>query len=780
MALRLEALTCALLLILAPAASAQQAVTTAGVSGRVSDQTGMGIPGAAVVLKDLERNQVVEATTSPAGEFRFIAVALGAYELTVTCAGFSPKTARFHLNVGDAIEVPITLAVAGVEAAVTVAADSVVIEAWRTQMAANVTPAEIDKLPLNGRNYLDLALLVPGVTRTVQRNTERFAETSAVPGTGISVAGQRNLNNTFIVDGLSANDDAAGLAGTYFAEDVIQEFQVVTSGGIAEFGRASAGIINVVTRSGTNRNTGRAYMFFRDDWLDARNVLATREDPLTQAQYGVTFSGPIVRNRTFWFGNAERTDLDRMGIITIRPTDAAAVNATLDSMGYRADRVTTGEFPTGYTTGNLFGRVDHSASPKDRIALRYSFYNVTSQNARSVGGLNTTSRGTSLKAQDQTLAFNWLSTASGTVVNEFRAQATRSRLEAPPNDFVGPAVGISGVVNFGTSTTSPTDRDLDVYEASNSVSVLGVDHLFKFGGAVLYETLDVEFPGVVQGSYTFSSLANFQAGRYTTYQQAFGEIRQPQKNPNLSLFAQDEWRPLQRLTVNAGLRYDVQWMEDIVQTDTNNVSPRLGMSYAPSEKTVIRAAGGLFFDRIPLRAVSNALQRDGIKYQVAQLSFGQPGAPVFPNVLPGFPAGLRTNITTIQRDIQSGGSRQVSFEVMRQIGLSMAASIGYMHLTGHDIIMSRNINVPTLTAAQAAALGDTNLGRPDPRYGNNGQFQSIGRSRYNGMTLALNTRQTTWGSLRASYTLSKALDDAGNAFFSSPQDANDVAASTLR
>ncbi len=119
-------------------------------------------------------------------------------------------------------------------------------------MADLVSPREIDELPLNGRNYLDLALLAPGVSRTIQRNTERFAETSAVPGTGISIAGQRNLNNTFIVDGVSANDDAAGLAGTYFAEDVIREFQVVTSGGIAEFGRASAGIVNVVTRSGSN------------------------------------------------------------------------------------------------------------------------------------------------------------------------------------------------------------------------------------------------------------------------------------------------------------------------------------------------------------------------------------------------------------------------------------------------------------------------------------------------------------------------------------------------
>jgi hypothetical protein len=196
----------------------------------------------------------------------------------------------------------------------------------------------VDSLPLNGRNYIDLALLVPNVSRTNTRSNERFAETSAVPGTGLSVSSQRNLGNTYIVDGLTANDDAADLAGTSFAEEVVREFQVVTSGATAEFGRASTGIINIVTKSGTNRFRGRGYGFFRNDRLDARNALATREDPLTQGQYGLTLGGPVSADRTFWFGNVERTQQDKNGVVTIAPANVSGINAALkrrDIPGHR-------------------------------------------------------------------------------------------------------------------------------------------------------------------------------------------------------------------------------------------------------------------------------------------------------------------------------------------------------------------------------------------------------------------------------------------------------------
>jgi hypothetical protein len=755
--------------------SAQHAITAAALSGRVLDGTGAAVPGATVLARQQERNDSWNAVSDETGRFSFLYLPVGPYELTVTAPGFSRRTVPVALSIGQNVDLSIALDVGRVAASVAVEAAPERLDTRRTQAADTILPVEVDSLPLNGRNYLDLALLAPGVTRTVQRNTERFAETSAVPGTGISVAGQRNLANTFIVDGLSANDDAAGLAGTYFAEDVIREFQVVTSGGIAEFGRASSGIVNVVTKSGGNDVHARAYGYFRDDALDARNPLAARKDPLSQQQYGLTLSGPLVQDRSFLFGNVERTDSSRTGVITIDPAAVAAINGKQAAAGYAGEPVTTGEFTTGYDTTNAFVRADHALSASQRLTARYSLYDVSSPNARNVGGLNAVSRGTRLDDRDQTAAASLLSSMSSSTFNELRGQFTRSRLAAPPNDLTGPAVNISGVANFGTATFSPTARDLDLVELSDSLTLQRGPHLVKMGGALLYERLSIDFPGALQGVYTFSSLPAFLAGRYINFQQAFGEASQFQTNPNLAAYVQDEWRPRRDLTVNAGLRYDVQWLADPVRTDANNVSPRFGVAWSPGDgRTVVRGSAGLYFDRIPLRAVSNALQRGGTKYQTALVSFEQPGAPVFPAVLPEFPAEMLTNVTTIEPGIGSGVGRQAHVQVERQLGRSVSVSAGYLHLAGREIIMSRNVNVPTLSADDAEALGVPNLGRPDPRIANNSQYQSIGISAYDGFTAAISSNASRIGTIRASYTLSKALDDSGNAFFSSPQNNFDV------
>ena len=177
----------------------------------------------------------------------------------------------------------------------TVHAGSPVLELARSQVAGTVSQAEVKALPMNGRNFLDLALLIPGVSPTnVGGGTQVFPETSAVPGVGLSIASQRNLSNNFIVDGLSANDDAAGLSGISYGVDAVDEFQVVTSGGQAELGRALGGYINIVTKSGTNALRGDAYEYFRNSRFNAPNALSGRRLPMNQDQYGLSFGGPLL------------------------------------------------------------------------------------------------------------------------------------------------------------------------------------------------------------------------------------------------------------------------------------------------------------------------------------------------------------------------------------------------------------------------------------------------------------------------------------------------------
>ena len=764
----------AAMLAVVPRALAQQSVDAVSVTGVVRDATGGAIAAANVELRSLARSEAIARRTDADGRFAFLSVPPGEYTLRVAANGFTPSVSNLRLLVGQALEVPISLALADVTTSVEVTAQTPLVEARRTQVAHTVLPEEIDTLPLNGRNYLDLALLAPGVSRTVQRSTERFAETSAVPGTGISISGQRNLNNAYVVDGLSANDDAAALAGTYFGQDVIREFQVITSGAPAIFGRAASGVVNIVTQSGGQARRGRAYAYVRDDSLDARNPLATREDPLSQWQYGGSLSGPIARDRAFYFANVERTDLERTGIVTIAPGAIATIADTLARIGYAAAPLPTGEFPTGYQTSNVFFRVDHLPAPAARLSARYTFYDVASDNARNVGGLNAVSRGTRLDNQDHAAAAT-LSTTGARLLNELRGQSTWSRLGAPANDHRGPAVNISGVANFGSSTSSPERRDLDTYELAESVTLQRGTHLLTGGGNLLYERLSIGFPGATPGVYTFQSLAAFTAGRYVNFQQAFGRESQFQTSTSVAAFLQDEWRPRPAITVNAGLRYDLQTLADPIAADGDNLAPRLGVAVAPGDgRTVFRAGGGLYYDRIPLRAVSNALQRNGLDYRVALLPFEQLGAPVFPQVLPTFPAGILSNVTTIDPGIESGVGRQFDLQIERQFGGRTTVHAAYIHLSGERMLMSRNVNVPTLTAVEAAARNVANLGRPDSTVGNNSQYQSIGRADYNGMTLSLRHTDGRWGSHRASYTLSKALDNAGNAFFSSPQDNFDV------
>jgi hypothetical protein len=754
-------------------ALAQQSVTAATLTGRVEDKDAAVISGATVIVTYLDRNQSWTAKSDEQGRFRFAYLPVGRYHLRVEREGFTPSDQEVTLLVGQAIDLPVRLGVGEIIDVVTVAENAARVETARTQIAGVVTPQEVERLPLNGRNYLDLALLLPGVSRTNTGSNQRFAETSAVPGTGLSIAGQRNLHNSFIVDGLSANDDAADLTGAYFSQEVIREFQVVTSGGVAEFGRASGGIINIVTQSGTRDSHGHLYGFLRNQRFDARNPLAPRKDELTQAQYGLSLGGPLRRDRTFWFANFEQTRRNDALVVTIAPASVAAINRRLDQLLYRGPRLETGVVPSGFDSTNFFGRVDHHPNARNQLAVRYSLYDIAAINSRTVGGLNAVSRGTALEDNDQTIALNHVVTISPISINEARFQYTRSRLRAPVNDATGPAVNIAGVASFGTATVSPLQRDIDLIEGADTFTHVRGNHTIKAGGDYLINRVDILFPGALQGVYAFTSLANFLSGAYGSYQQAFGAASQFQSNPNTGVFIQEEWRARRGLTLNAGLRYDAQFLPDPIRTDKNNFAPRFGLAYAPGDRrTVIRASYGLYFDRIPLRAVSNALQRDGSKYVVVQLAPTQAGAPVFPDVLAAQPATLviKPNVTRIDANIESSYSQQTSLQIERQLMRGATLSVGYVHLRGLHLILSRNVNVPRFPASASVA----NLGRPDPNFGNISRYESSGDSYYDGMIVAFNQRATRWASFRVSYTLSKTIDDAGNFFFSAPQNNFDL------
>ncbi len=755
--------------------SAQESIHYASIGGRVTDPSSAVVQGAQVTARQPITNLSSNAVTDREGRFRFPYLRLGAYEITVHHAGFADAVRAITLTVGSAFELPFSLTVESSETSLTVDAQANVIEAARSQIAGTVSQTELSNLPLNGRSFLDLALLIPGVSPTNTASTQLFAETTAVPGQGISVGSQRNFSNSLIVDGLSANDDASGLAGTFAGLETVQEFQVVTSGGQAEFGRALGGYISMVTKSGTNALHGDLYAYLRNQRLNAANALTNTRLPLTQAQFGATIGGPAVRDRSFYFANFEQRQLNQAGIITIAPANAASINARLAATGYQGPPIATGLYPNPVKTSNFLAKIDHQISQHNQFTGRYNLYHVDSENTRGAGGLSAVTAAAGLSNLDQTVAASNVATLSSRTVNETRGQFTLSHLDAPPNDPFGPAVAISGIATFGRLSSSPTARANRLYEVADNISHQAGAHAFRVGLDFLFNDLAITFPQSSRGNYSFSSTANFLAGIYNNsgFTQSFGNPVVSQTNPNLGVYAQDEWKVTSRLTLNAGLRYDLQFLKTIA-TDTNNISPRLGFAWSPSasRRTVVRGSFGLFYDRVPLRALANALLSSGnttdltpATFVTVSLSPTQTGAPLFPNTLSTLPQGVLPNFSTMDRHMQNAYSEQGSVEIERQLGEHTTVSIGYQHLRGLHLIASVNRNTPL-----CAASGSNNACRPNTGYANNRQYSPAADSYYDGLHLSLIARPKRWGSYRISYSYSKALDDVGEFFFSAPID----------
>ncbi len=793
------ALSCAF----APQGYAQTAAA-GDVSGTVRDSTGGVLPGATLVLVNIETGVERTSVTNETGRFRIPAVPAGAYTLTVSLDGFATvQRAGLTLEVGQVLAVDVALPPAGVSQEVTVTADAPVIEPGRTQTGAVVSRTEIENLPSNGRDFLSFSTQVAGVT----------GQQMSGQGSGISFNGQRARSNNISVDGVDANGALNGNTRLTLSQEAVREFQVVTSQFAPEFGRAAGGLVNIVSRSGTNDFRGNAFLYVRDESMDARNAFVTEGKPQFERQnYGGTFGGPLKRNRTFFFGAVERMQRDESGVITISDSAVAAINAVLAARPIPNAGVTsiaTGVYPITRRDTLVSFKLDHTLNANNTLAFRYTYGESNEGNAGGVGigGLVAESGGGGQRNRDQSFLGTWTQVISPALLGELRVQVAPRDLTQYANDEVGPRVSISGVATWGRNTNFPVILDETTTQGSYTMSWQRGRHFVKFGGDIAHIASTSSFPVSFAGSCTFGSLTTFTAGTPTTFTQGFGNPQIDLPDTMYAVFAQDSWSLSDRLTLVYGLRYDYDAqpqnvprdrsnpieapLDDGINRDGNNISPRAGFTWDPigGGRTLIRGGYGRFYDKVFLLVARNALlarQSISLSGANAAAQFREGAFPESDQLPPGFTLA-RPSINVSDPEMQIPYVDQVSLGVERQFGRDWSAAVNVVRNWGSDLLVSDNTNLgpPTvLTSANAPSLGVSNpsaqqLGRPyygstnrlDALYNNIQMVSSSGWSSYYGVQFTLEKRFSDGYSLRANYILSEAKDDGSD--FTQAEQPND-------
>lgn len=797
--------TLVVFLALAPLAILAQSSASADLEGIVTDPAGAAIPGAVITVINQETQVERRGESNSLGRYRIPALPASEYTLRISKDGFAIYERRgLTLQVGQLVTVDATLTVAAQSQEVTITEAAPIVETGRATMGAVVNQVEIDNLPINGRNFLDFARTVTGVT----------GQQTSGQGSGLSFNGQRGRSNNLSIDGADNNGALNGNTRLTMSQDAVREFQVVTNQFAPEFGNAAGGLVNVVSKSGSNNLHGNVFVFGRDEALDGRNAFVTdaEKPPFSRRNYGATLGGPLKRNRTFYFASVEYSRRNQSDVVTLPDATVAAINQVLAARPIPSAPVKAignGVFPVNriFTLASL--KIDHSLNASNTLSFRYIYGQDGESNGGgvSIGGTTDVSGGGGQKDRDQSFLGAWTHIFTPSLVGETRFQFAPRNLSQYANDPIGPRVTISGIGSWGRNTNFPVLLDENRYQIQQSISKQAGRHYFKFGGDVNFLKAHTSFPVNFGGTFTFASLADFQAGRANQFSQGFGnpDIRLPEKT--FGFFAQDEFKILSRLTLTYGVRYDYDLqpqgiprdrsnpieasLQDGVHRDGNNLAPRFGFNWNPDGKGKLSVRGGygIFYDKIFLLVARNALiARQTLTLASAQATT-QLASGAFPQSL-RFPTGFalpKPSLNVTDSNLVIPYAQQANFGLERSLGREWAVSATYVAVRGVKNLKSQNINLTApilLTADNSAQLGVAkpsaqqlgrfyypSTGRIDPNFTNIQAICSCGSSIYHSVQLAVQRRFSRGLDFRVNYTLARAIDD-GSDFVQAQQPSN--------
>jgi hypothetical protein len=671
------------------------------LQGVVSDESGAVVPGATVMITNADTGISRETGTDAQGRFVFNLVPPARYDLTASLTGF--KTTRHEgitLTVGAEIVVNLTLELGAVAEQVTVTGEAPLVETRSGSVSGVIEEKVIREIPLNGRSFANLMELQPGVIVT------RAAGRSTTAGTGdkMALGGARPTQMSFLLDGADMmgkdNTNPAGASGVMLGVDTIQEFRVSTSGFSAEYGRNSGGVVSAVTKSGTNNFHGTLFHFLRNDNLDSPNYFDGDEQPeFKRNQFGGTLGGPIIPNRTFFFGSFEGLR-ERLGVTNndLVPT-AEARNGVIRNYatGAVVQQVTVANairpyldlYPLpngpeeGLGTGRFFWagsdntdqndfliRIDHQFTANDFLMSRVFFDDSESKSPGSLGLI-----GGVADSRIQSYVLNHKRIFGSSIVNDLRFVFTRSRLTSD-NDIPeqlnaleyieGRGYGIlspGGIASISSGGTEPRFWTQNVFEYVDDAVLSRGNHTYKFGGIAKRIRYNGFSAARFRGEYQFSSLANFLTSVPSRYEAAyvFAGTR-GLRQWLFGLYFQDDWRMSPRLTLNLGVRYEVTTVPTEVNGNLANLrnqldpqvtvgdplwinpslknfSPRIGFAYDPSGdgRTSIRGGYGIYFDQLlPIYYRDSPFRI--LPYQ--QRFFITPTDPIVPGGVIPFPNAL--------------------------------------------------------------------------------------------------------------------------------------------
>src|SRR6266852_369894 len=667
---RNSALGLAILMIslsLAPGAWSQGNQAT--IEGVVVDQSGAAVPDAKLTARNNANGLKFETTSDSNGLFTFPVLPVGTYTIEVEHKGFATVTQKdIKLTVGARLNLTLAMAIAGQAQTVTVTSETPIVETSRSQVSSTVNDAAIQGLPTNGRNFINFVLLTPGVTLDVR-------------GGDISFAGQRGTLNSLIVDGADNNNTffgqslgrtGSGRAPYQFSEDAVQEFQVNSNAYSAELGHAGGAVINVVTKSGTNDFHGAAFEFFRDKGLNANDPINKQRgqarSPYHFNQFGGDVGGPVVRDKIFFFFDydGQRNTLPNTVFLGVKPPAAPTANQQT-ALAYLQARA--GSWIRTQNQNVYLGKVDWRLNSSELLSVRYNAQRFNGNGFENGGPQNGSEHTGASNVTTDTLTGSLTSTISSRLVNVARIGYTRDNEPGAANSINPEATIFEGSVTdlvVGRNFFSPRFTNIHRAEVGDTLSIIHGRHTIKTGLNIVVDRIANFFPGNFSGAYLFRSLEGFGcnlngggaacftgADATDSFTQAFAgpSTTGPTTNPNLqeySFFAQDEWRVRNDLTVNAGLRYDLDLIAqppvlnstaslinngiftNRIHNDLANFGPRLGMAWTPiGNKLGLRTGYGIFYVRTPAITVGTAFSNNALNVQT--LMFSGAGIPRYPN-----------------------------------------------------------------------------------------------------------------------------------------------------